>query len=500
MTTAARTTPSPRRRLLTAVLALGACAASAPVAQGIPLERAFTYQGRLVFDGAPVDSGVCSILFSVWDSEVGGTQAGVEQNHVVAPDNGYFTAVVDVGPGVVFGIPTFAGEERWLQMHVGCSGDPNGATGTTLPRQRITATPFAASLIPGADVISSLAGQTMLEISNTTTASFGSAIKAATSATQGTALIAESKANGLTQSWGVYATAASRQARAVYGESLQSGSGSDGPAYGGYFVANAEDDVGVYGESSWALGSGVGGHFQSNSALGSGVLGESTNSLGSAHGVVGSSAAPSGYGGYFVNNSNADLGLGGLTGAVAARDFPDSDLLLRSNRSVAVLLDDDGSDALSAFEIYDTSFSELRFTVNQDGDVGVVGDLVVIGNQTVFGTKSAAVSTAGHGDRLVYAVESPENWFEDFGSGALRDGAATVELEAIFAETVNTAVDYHVFVTPLGDCALYVTDKTHSGFAVRALGGKPCDVPFDYRIVAKRSGYETARLEPTAAR
>lgn len=499
MTTAARTR-SLLRGLPALGLALAACIASTPAAWGVPLARAFTYQGRLVFDGVPVDSGVCSIRFSVWDSEVGGTQAGVEQNHVVAPDDGYFTAVVDLGPGVFLGIPTFAGEERWLQMHVGCSGDPNGATGTTLPRQRITATPFAASLIPGADVVSGLAGESLLELRNTTAANFGSALRAVTSAAQGTAVIAESTASGSTQSWGVYATAASEQARAVYGESLRSGSGGSGPAYGGYFVANAEGDIGVFGESGWETGSGIGGLFLSNGASGVGVLGDSTNSLGNGTGVVGSSGAPAGYGGYFVNNANADLGLGGVTGVVAALDGSDSDLLLRSNRNVAVVLDDDGSDTISTFEIYDTSFSNVRFTVTQAGDVGVAGDLSVVGNQTVFGTKSAAVSTPSHGNRLVYAVESPENWFEDFGSGVLRAGAATVELETIFAETVNTGVDYHVFVTPLGDCALYVTDKTRTTFAVRALDGKACDVPFDYRIVAKRSGYETARLEPAASR
>lgn len=115
---------------------------------------------------------------------------------------------------------------------------------------------------------------------------------------------------------------------------------------------------------------------------------------------------------------------------------------------------------------------------------------------TASGTKSAVVETESYGERLLYAVESPEVWFEDFGSGSLVDGVAVVTFEAIFAETIDLDGGYHVFVTPLGDCnGLYVAAKTASGFEVRELGGGTADVGFDYRIVAKRAGYEGVRLE-----
>jgi hypothetical protein len=52
----------------------------------------------------------------------------------------------------------------------------------------------------------------------------------------------------------------------------------------------------------------------------------------------------------------------------------------------------------------------------------------------------------------LYAVEAPENWFEDFGSGQLANGSATVALETTYAQTVNTHIEYHVFLTPKGDC------------------------------------------------
>jgi hypothetical protein len=44
----------------------------------------------------------------------------------------------------------------------------------------------------------------------------------------------------------------------------------------------------------------------------------------------------------------------------------------------------------------------------------------------------------------VYAVESPEVWFEDFGSSQLNNGHATISIEPLFAQTVNTNVQYFV--------------------------------------------------------
>jgi hypothetical protein len=92
-------------------------------------------------------------------------------------------------------------------------------------------------------------------------------------------------------------------------------------------------------------------------------------------------------------------------------------------------------------------------------------------------------------------VQSAENWFEDAGSGQLHNGSARIALDPTFAQTVNTAVEYHVFLTPNGDCkGLYVDQKTATSFDVHELGGGTSSVGFDYRIMAKRSGYERVRL------
>jgi hypothetical protein len=106
------------------------------------------------------------------------------------------------------------------------------------------------------------------------------------------------------------------------------------------------------------------------------------------------------------------------------------------------------------------------------------------------------------GDRkvLTYGVQSAENWIEDFGSGQLSAGSAHISLEPTFAATVNTGEEYHVFLTPRGDSeGLYVTNAGADGFDVKESHGGHSAVGFDYRIVAKRKGYENVRMEDVTA-
>src|SRR5262249_9015281 len=105
--------------------------------------------------------------------------------------------------------------------------------------------------------------------------------------------------------------------------------------------------------------------------------------------------------------------------------------------------------------------------------------------------------TAHHGTRLLYAIESPESWFEDFGTARLEAGQAVVPLEAIFRETVRSEHRYRVFLTPRGDCeGLYVAAQDGHGFGVGEWRGGRASVEFDDRVVVKARGHEARRLEP----
>ena len=131
-------------------------------------------------------------------------------------------------------------------------------------------------------------------------------------------------------------------------------------------------------------------------------------------------------------------------------------------------------------------------TLTGGGDAACTGVL-----KSVVATKSSA----GAQRVETYSVQSAENWFEDAGTAQLVNGTASVNLESVFGQTVNTGVEYHVFLTPDGDCkGLYVSSKSASGFEVRELGGGAASIAFEYRIMAKRVGYETVRLKNVTER
>ena len=252
-------------------------------------------------------------------------------------------------------------------------------------------------------------------------------------------------------SYGVYA--ASPASVGVYGESTGLGGmgmWAVGNTYGllgtgeTYGVAgSAVDGIGVSGTST--LGTGVDGV----STDGTGVRGESTDGIG----VFGTSV------------TTGVRGEGPVAGTAGRATAP------------------------GGYGIYGSSISGAGdYAGFFDGNVRIVG------NSTVTGIKSAVVDTQDYGRRALYSIESPESWFEDFGMGQLTDGAAIITIEPIFAETVNLTEAYYVFVTPLSDCALYVDEKSPTSFAVHAMGTPSCSTTFDYRIVAKRLGYEDVRL------
>jgi hypothetical protein len=121
----------------------------------------------------------------------------------------------------------------------------------------------------------------------------------------------------------------------------------------------------------------------------------------------------------------------------------------------------------------------------------VQGDFVV-----QKGTKSAGVKTEQFGYRKMYAVEATENVFEDFGTATLRHGRARVELDAIFAATVDTGQPYQVFLTARADTkGLYVSDWDAHGFTVQEAQGGTGSYAVDYRVVAKVRGYASVRME-----
>lgn len=98
------------------------------------LGSAFTYQGQLVYDDAPIND-TCDFNFSLWDGiGAGSTQVGSD---VLLPDvvvsDGLFTVSLD------FGVNAFDGDARWLQINVNCG---EGIIELS-PPQPLTPSPYA---------------------------------------------------------------------------------------------------------------------------------------------------------------------------------------------------------------------------------------------------------------------------------------------------------------------------------------------------------------------
>jgi hypothetical protein len=138
---------------------------------------------------------------------------------------------------------------------------------------------------------------------------------------------------------------------------------------------------------------------------------------------------------------------------------------------------------------------------------------VFVGNVVCFGTltastKNALVPFPDGSQRVLHCMESPEHWFEDFGSAKLARGRAVVKLDADFAKIIKRG-GYRVFPAPEGDCrGLYVRRKNAMSFEVRELMGGKSSITFSYRIVGRRKDIkehrrfakiDTRRLLPTPA-
>ncbi len=244
--------------------------------------------------------------------------------------------------------------------------------------------------------------------------------------------------------------------------------GDAGPGSATGVLGTADVGIGVYGISTSSAG----------------VIGQSTGNSG----VFGETLSTNSNGGPYAGVSGADFGAGSFNAGVYATSVNGN--AIGGHNSGA-------TEATTAFFLNDgerDSFNQVIYAASTQNPAAFCS-VMVNGDFMCTGSKSAAVQLPDKSWKRLYAVESPENWFEDFGSGQLSNGSAEITLEPTFARTVNTAADYRVFPVPDGDCnGLYIAQKTATGFVVRELGGGKSNVAFDYRVVARRRGYENVRM------
>jgi|GEM_PF-6503633 len=118
--------------------------------------------------------------------------------------------------------------------------------------------------------------------------------------------------------------------------------------------------------------------------------------------------------------------------------------------------------------------------------------LSVYKNFSVGGTKSAIVTTPSFGDQLLFAIESPENRFEDFGEAVLDEtGEVVIHMDPVFLETVEIyGEDYNVNITGIDEGSFRVPVRGLESFTVKGMPG----ARFMYRVAAWRYGYHSMRF------
>ena len=299
----------------------------------------------------------------------------------------------------------------------------------------------------------------------------------------------------------------------------------------GVFSGNGTE--GVYGQTSGTVG--VLGYSTVNRSVegddyavgGLSVFGDELATSGNTLGVLGQTFSPTsisveganfgggGFGvyGYAGRGDSTFANSAGVRGVQVSGSSLGAGLEFASgvwgdtgdNIDVGMLATADAGNAMAVFNnsttnstMYITNFEESSpgaFILDISSFYGGFCNFLANGTLSCSGGLTSVVPAESNKKVQVYSVQSPENWFEDFGSGQLSSGVARVQLETTFAQTVNVGIDYHVFVTPKGDCkGLYVTNENAGGFEVHELGGGKSSIAFDYRIVARRKGYENLRL------
>jgi len=236
--------------------------------------------------------------------------------------------------------------------------------------------------------------------------------------------------------------------------------GSGDEAYGVYGETASPDGDGVHGYAASDRGAGAGVHGTAKGPDGDGVFGHALSATGNAWGVFGTSDSADG------------AGVGGVATAT-------------SGVAVGVTGSTKSPDGWAG-----------SFTTEKGGGVYVSAPAGKAGLNVAGGTKNAVVATSD-GARLMYAEEAAEVWFADYGFGRLAAGSATVAIDPTFAEVVDLGIPYHVFVQGYGAATLAVTQREADRFVVRS-SDRLDGAEFSYRIVAKRRGYGTARLERAA--
>lgn len=177
------------------------------------------------------------------------------------------------------------------------------------------------------------------------------------------------------------------------------------------------------------------------------------------------------------------------TGACAILS-PD-EIVLKNNSSGPITVQTDITMHMTDESLYLGSVSEYKFHLGKEKS-SFYQPVTIGGSLSVAGAKNRIIDTENYDTRKQYCYETATPYFGDIGTAQTDDkGKCYIDIDDIFSETVNTGVEYQVFLQKEGQGDLWVEEKTDSYFVVRGTE----NLKFSWEIKAIQRDYEFERLE-----
>lgn len=120
------------------------------------------------------------------------------------------------------------------------------------------------------------------------------------------------------------------------------------------------------------------------------------------------------------------------------------------------------------------------------------GGLTVQGRLGVQGAKNSIVDTS-QGKTAINAYETAEYYFGDIAKANTGTSKRVkIMIDPLFLETINTEIDYHVFVSSYSNGYAWVSEMTQEYFVIES---NVPNLSVSYELKAKRKQYENVRLD-----